>query len=97
MTKIKIIVIDKKDNVATALESLPGGSEITVEIQGAMEKIKLVSDIPQGHKLALRDIEKGDSVIKYGEPIGQSLKNISRGEHVHVHNVASKPLAGGTR
>ena len=74
MTKIKIIVIDKKDNVATALEWLPGGSEIIVEIQGNMEKIKLLSDIPQGHKLALRDIEKGDSVIKYGEPMGQSLK-----------------------
>ena len=74
MTKIKTIVIDKKDNVATALECLPGGSEITVEIQGTMEKIKLVSDIPQGHKLALRDIKKGDLVIKYGEPIGQSLK-----------------------
>ena len=97
MTKNKIIVIDNKDNVATALEPLPNGSEITVEIQGTMEKIKLLSDIPQGHKLALRDIEKGNSVIKYGEPIGQSLKSISRGEHVHVHNVASKPLLRGRR
>jgi altronate dehydratase small subunit len=97
MTKIKTIVIDKKDNVATALESWPGGSEIAIEIQGTMEKIKLLSDIPQGHKLALRDIKKGDSVIKYGEPIGQSLKNISRGEHVHVQNVASKPLLRGRR
>ncbi len=97
MTKIKTIVIDKKDNVATALEWLPNGSEITVEIQGTMEKIKLLSDIPQGHKLALRDIKKGDSVIKYGEPMGQSLKRISRGEHVHVQNVVSKPLVRGTR
>ncbi len=97
MTKIKIIVIDQKDNVATALERLPGGSEFLVEIQGNMEKIKLLSDIPQGHKLALRDIEKGDSVIKYGEPIGQSLKKISRGEHVHVQNVVSKSLLRGIR
>ena len=91
MAKTRVIVIDGKDNVATALESLRRGAEVAVEIQDNMEKITLVSDIPPGHKFALRDIKKGDSVIKYGEPIGQSLARIVRGEHVHVHNVVSKP------
>ncbi len=95
MTKTKIIVIDNRDNVGTALERLPSGAEITVEIQETREKITLLSDIPQGHKLALRDIEEGESVIKYGEPIGQSLKKISRGEHVHVQNVVSASLLRG--
>lgn len=90
MAKARSIVIDRKDNVATALESLKRGAEISVEIQDATEKITLLSDIPLGHKFALRDIRKGDFVIKYGEPIGQSLRKIGRGEHVHVHNVASK-------
>ena len=94
MAKAKVIVINGKDNVATALESLRRGAEVVIEIQGSMEKITLVSDIPAGHKIALRDIRKGDSVIKYGEPIGESRAKITRGEHVHVHNVISKPRLG---
>jgi altronate dehydratase small subunit len=97
MAKARVIVINGKDNVATALESLRRGAEIVIEIQDNMETITLVSDIPPGHKFALRDIRKGDSVIKYGEPIGQSLAKITRGEHVHVHNVVSKPRLGKRR
>ncbi len=92
--KTKVIVINGKDNVATALEQLPVGSVVSVEVQGRMEKIKLLSDIPMGHKLALKDIEEGEAVIKYGEPIGQSTGKISRGEHVHVHNVTSQKQGG---
>ena len=91
MAKARVIVIDGKDNVATAIEPLKRGTEVSLEIRGATEKITLVSDVPPGHKFALRDIKKGDSVIKYGEPIGQSVANIAMGEHVHVHNVISKP------
>jgi altronate dehydratase small subunit len=94
MAKARVIVINGKDNVATALESLKRGAEVTIEILNNMEKITLVSDIPPGHKFALRDMKKGDSVIKYGEPIGQSLARIARGEHVHIHNVISKPRLG---
>jgi altronate dehydratase small subunit len=88
--KTEIIVINEKDNVATALETLSAGAEVSVEVQGHIEKITLLSDIPVGHKLALRDIEKGEAVIKYGEHIGQSTSRISRGEYVHVHNVVSQ-------
>jgi altronate dehydratase small subunit len=89
-TQTKIIVINERDNVATALETLSAGAEVSVEVQGHIEKITLLSDIPMGHKLALRDIEKGEAVIKYGERIGQSTSKISRGEYVHVHNVVSQ-------
>jgi altronate dehydratase len=44
-----------------------------------------------GHKFALKDMGEGEAIIKYGEPIGQSTVKISRGEHVHVHNVISQP------
>jgi altronate dehydratase small subunit len=86
----RVIVIDKKDNVATALEPLKRGTEVQAGIQGATEKITLLSDIPLGHKFALTHMRKGGSVIKYGEPIGQSTREIARGEHVHVHNVGSR-------
>ena len=92
--KKKGIVINEKDNVATALKPLHAGIEVSVEIQNRIQKIKLLSDIPLGHKFALRDMEEGEAVIKYGEPIGQSTKKINQGEHVHVHNVTSQPRGG---
>ena len=90
----QVIVINEKDNVATALESLNAGAEVSVEVQNRIQKIKLLSDIPMGHKFALKDVEQGGAVIKYGEPIGQSTVKITRGEHVHVHNVVSQPRGG---
>lgn len=45
--------------------------------------------IPAGHKLALRDIAKGDFVIKYGQIIGRATANIKAGEWVHTHNLRS--------
>jgi altronate dehydratase small subunit len=92
--KAKAIVIHERDNVATALESLHAGVNISVDVHGRSEEIQPVSDIPMGHKFALKDLEKGDAVIKYGEPIGQSTTKITRGEHVHVHNVISQPRGG---
>jgi altronate dehydratase len=92
--KLRVIVINEKDNVAIALKPLNAGTKVSVEVQDRLEKIKLLSDIPMGHKFALRDVEEGEAVIKYGEPIGQSTAKISRGEHVHVHNVVSQPRGG---
>lgn len=91
----QIMIINEKDNVATALMKLNAGIEVSVKLQGRPQKITLLSDIPMGHKFALKDMEKGEAVIKYGEPIGQSTATIARGEHVHVHNLVSQPRGGG--
>jgi len=85
------IVINEKDNVATALKGLSAGTEVSVVLQSRVEKIRLLSDIPLGHKFALKEMEQGDAVMKYGEPIGYSTRRIARGEHLHVHNVVSQP------
>ncbi len=87
--KSKAVIINEKDNVATAIVPLEAGSVVSVEIQGSKGKIKLLSSIPVGHKFALQEIAQGGTVIKYGEPIGQTTARILRGEHVHVHNVVS--------
>ena len=42
-----------------------------------------------GHKYALRDLKSGENVIKYGMPIGHATCDIAKGDHVHVHNVAT--------
>ncbi len=46
-------------------------------------------EIPAGHKFALRDIPKGEYVVKYGEIIGRASQEIKEGEWVHTHNVKS--------
>ena len=87
--KSKAIVINEKDNVATAIAPMKAGVMVPLEMEGRAEKVKLLSEIPMGHKFALRDIEPGADVIKYGEPIGKTTARIPRGGHVHVHNVVS--------
>ena len=44
-------------------------------------------NLSDGHKYALRDIAKGENIIKYGNPIGHATADIKKGEHVHTHNV----------
>ena len=51
---------------------------------------KALDDIPIGHKVALVDLEPGDTVIKYGVDIGKVVAPIKKGEHLHVHNVKTK-------
>ena len=91
-----VIVINRKDNVATALQTLGAGTLVQVEIQSRLEEVTLLSEIPEGHTFALKDIEEGGLVIKYGEPIGRSTAKIKPGAHVHVHNVVS-PVKEGER
>jgi len=74
------------DNVATALRQLEAGTVVSVD--GA--EITVKSEIPFGHKVALRAIAAGEPVLKYGEAIGLASAEIAPGEHVHTHNVESQ-------
>lgn len=53
-------------------------------------EFETLSDIPIGHKIALKDLAVGDTIIKYSTDIGKVVKTIKRGEHLHVHNVKTK-------
>jgi membrane protein implicated in regulation of membrane protease activity len=81
--KRQCIVLDPQDNVATAIMDLKAGEKAAT---GSGE-ITLPQAIVCGHKFALMDIQKGEYIIKYGAQIGRATATISRGEHVHVHNV----------
>jgi (2R)-sulfolactate sulfo-lyase subunit alpha len=52
--------------------------------------IQSQSDIPIGHKISLKDLSVGDTVIKYGVDIGKVVAPIKMGEHLHVQNVKTK-------
>lgn len=90
----KAVVLNQKDNVATALADLEAGSSVTVDVAGRMVTIELASSIPFGHKFSLARIEKGAPVMKYGESIGNASTAIGAGDYVHVHNVSG--TRGGT-
>ncbi len=75
----KLFKINDKDNVAVALEKLKKGEII--------DNIKLLDDIPFGHKVLLNDSKSGDNIIKYGNPIGHLTIDCKKGEHIHEHNL----------
>lgn len=72
------------DDVAVALAPLPANRTISVDDMS----IKLVGDVAFGHKFALRPIEQGEAVRRYGQIIGFATRPIARGEHVHTQNLA---------
>jgi altronate dehydratase small subunit len=83
------IVIKRQDNVATAIQDIPGGKPAVVGVEEESVIVKVIQDIPLGHKLALRCISSGAEILKYGTVIGRATQDIQPGEHVHVHNVES--------
>lgn len=87
--KQKAVVLNLKDNVATALADIKAGDIVKLEVGGKTQEIKLTTDIPFGHKFSLSKIELNSPVIKYGELIGVSTTTIETGDYVHVHNVVS--------
>jgi len=87
--KEKAIVLNAKDNVATALADLEAGSSVELDVGDKALTVKLASHIPFGHKFSLTHIEAGAPVIKYGEAIGTPSATINTGDYVHVHNVVS--------
>lgn len=75
----KLFKINDKDNVAVALEKLKKGEII--------DNVKLLDDIPFGHKVLLNDLKSGENIIKYGNPIGHLTIDCKKGEHIHEHNL----------
>ena len=86
----KIFVIEKEDNVGTAVGALIKAGD-TVGTGGRVTDVTFVAsaDVSYGHKVALRDIPKGEQVIKYALSIGRAIEDIKAGDHVHTHNVES--------
>lgn len=79
----EFIKIHPSDSVAVALKPLNKESEIEV----AGQKVVLLEDVPQGHKFALKNIEVGEPITKYGASIGVAKEYIKEGAWIHTHNV----------
>ncbi|THB76150.1 MAG: flagellar biosynthesis protein FlgA [Desulfobulbaceae bacterium] len=87
------LVHEAADGVGVVVvEGLKADQEITGWVMKEDETvtIKILNDIPIGHKVALKDFAEGDTVIKYNTDIGKVVAPIKKGEHLHVHNVKTK-------
>lgn len=78
--------INGRDNVAVALADDVRAGEWYDD--GQM-RVRLMADVPRGHKFAIADIAEGADVVKYGYPIGHATRPIAAGEWVHTHNLAT--------
>ena len=78
-----LIRISPADNAAVAPAFIPSGTVCSLD----GEEITVRSDIPFGHKVAITDIAEGQNVIKYGYPIGHASVPVSKGSHIHSHNL----------
>ena len=75
------IRLSKTDDVAVA--RIPILSGALLSDYGVVAK----SNIPAGHKIALRDIRATEPIRKYDQVIGFASKSITAGDHVHTENL----------
>ena len=59
------------------------------------QKDNVKVNLDNGHKYALRNIKKGEEIIKYGFSIGVATEDIKENSHVHSHNL--KTLLSGLK
>lgn len=85
----RLLLLWVDDNVLVATRQIEKGTELAIDGQ----LISLPQGLALGHKVARRAISAGETVTKYGAPIGHATQAIAIGEHVHLHNVASNYTA----
>ena len=78
------IRLDPTDDVAIAL--IPLAAERAATVDG--QRVRLKNDVPAGHKFALRAIDTGMPIRRYGQVVGFATAPIEPGGHVHSHNLA---------
>ena len=81
MTTPLFIRIHPSDNVAVALRAAESGESFA--------GVTLTEPIPAGHKVALRSLDVGEPIFKYGYILGVASQAVPAGAHVHSHNLRS--------
>ena len=88
-----LLIHDRRDNVGVVVvEGLKAGTDLFCVVTEDNSELRAVTnhDVPIGHKVALRDLAVGDTVVKYGQDIGRVVAPIRKGDHVHTHNLKTK-------
>lgn len=82
-TKLTLMKLNSRDNVAVALRPITQGETVTI----ADTTLIALENINQGHKIALTNLKNGENVVKYGFPIGHTTSTVKKGETIHTHNL----------
>ncbi len=88
-----LLIHDRRDNVGVVVvEDLKAGTDMLCVITEDNSELRMRcnQDVPIGHKIALKDLAVGDTVIKYGEDIGRVVAAVGKGDHVHTQNLKTK-------
>jgi len=77
------IKINQADSVVVCLQEKRKGE--IIEVDG--RQIVVNQDTPAGHKILIKDVSKGENIIKYGYPIGHAMDNLKAGDWVNENNL----------
>ena len=95
----RYVRVDARDNVAIIVN--PGGLAGGTRFDNGLA---LVEAIPQAHKVAVRKIEEGEPIVRYGQPLGLALRGFAPGGYIRETDIGmmvppdldSLPLATAT-
>ena len=84
------LIVEKNDDEAVVLEAIHVGDKDTYRYGDEERSVGSRREVPVYHTVAVRDIKRGDHILKYGEKLGVATQDIKLGEHVHVQNLDSE-------
>jgi (2R)-sulfolactate sulfo-lyase subunit alpha len=87
------VVHNKTDSVGVVVvEDVEPGQELSGWVMETDDTITVTAGaaIPLGHKVAIRPIKSGDTVLKYDHDIGKAIEDIPPGGYVHFQNIKTK-------
>src|SRR4051794_22821728 len=83
-----VVQLHSKDDVVISLHEVHQGENLQIQTEeNGIINIPIQEDIPKGHKILVRPVNKGEDVLKFGYSIGKAKRDISVGEWVHTHNL----------
>ena len=84
----RLLKLAPSDNICAVRSAIAAGETIVIDGR----EVNVPAKIPTGHKIAVRSIDVGEKVFKYGAPIGSATQPIAPGDYVHTHNLKSDYL-----
>jgi hypothetical protein len=89
VSAVTLILLADGDDVLVAARDLDAGVHRT----SAGGTVPVREPVRLGHKVAARDLAKGERVVRAGMPIGSTTSAVRAGEWMHTHNLASDYIA----
>jgi (2R)-sulfolactate sulfo-lyase subunit alpha len=93
MKNRKFVLLNEADNILVCCQTASANECVKL----SNIELKLDSNIDVGHKVACMNIVKGQKIIRYGVSIGSATVDITKGSHVHLHNMKSDYIPSHTR